>query len=288
MIIWDHHSQEQFQAAYSDKPLRIRHGLTNHPLLTIDALVDLAGRLPSKQIEYNRGDVNIIEPEETLIPRNGLTIEDTLLNIEDCGSWACFHNIEADPAYRKLVKQFTDDLAEIVHPITGKLLSPGGFIYVSSPNAVTPIHLDPEYNILFQIRGNKEVYIFPQNDELVAPPQALETYYNTGLGNMDVDESIVEGRAECFPISAEQAVYIPLTAPHWVKTGPQVSISLSIIWRSESVDVQRRVYNANYYLRKMGFNPDHAGKHQILDKIKSFAWRCYEKTRNKSHTQNVA
>ena len=30
------------------------------------------------------------------------------------------------------------------------------FIFISSPNTVTPYHMDPEYNFLLQIRGTKD------------------------------------------------------------------------------------------------------------------------------------
>ena len=41
------------------------------------------------------------------------------------------------------------------------MLTSQGFIFVSSPNSVTPYHFDPEHNILLQIRGSKVMTQFP-------------------------------------------------------------------------------------------------------------------------------
>jgi hypothetical protein len=38
------------------------------------------------------------------------------------------------------------------------------FIFVSSPGAVTPYHVDFEYNFLLQIRGDKNITVFDAFD----------------------------------------------------------------------------------------------------------------------------
>ena len=51
------------------------------------------------------------------------------------------------------------------------MLKPQGFIFVSSPDAVTPYHFDPEHNILLQLRGTKAMTLFPAGDPRFAPDE---------------------------------------------------------------------------------------------------------------------
>ena len=52
-------------------------------------------------------------------------------------------------------------LEPLVRARTGTMYKREAFIFVSSPNAVTPFHMDPEHNILMQLRGTKTMTLFP-------------------------------------------------------------------------------------------------------------------------------
>ena len=64
------------------------------------------------------------------------------------------------------------------------MLKPQGFIFVSSPNAVTPYHFDPEHNILLQLRGTKVMTQFPAGDTRFAPDETHEGYHTGGHRNL--------------------------------------------------------------------------------------------------------
>ena len=63
-------------------------------------------------------------------------------------------NVDQDPAYKALLEETLGELAGVIEPVSGEMLCKVGFIFVSSPGAVTPFHLDPEHNVLLQIRGH--------------------------------------------------------------------------------------------------------------------------------------
>ena len=110
----------------------------------------LGEALPAASIEYNRGDQPIGvdgKPEPT-----GLPIGETIRRIEQPGSWAVLKNIEQHPAYAALLAELLGELSTQIEPQTGRMMMTQGFIFVSSPEAVTPYHFDPEHNILLQLR----------------------------------------------------------------------------------------------------------------------------------------
>jgi hypothetical protein len=85
--------------------------------------------------------------------------------------------VERDPAYGALPKATLDALLPVVTPRTGAMPQLEAFIFLSSPNSVTPLHFDPEHNILLQLRGAKTITIFPQTDTEIAPGAAHEQFY---------------------------------------------------------------------------------------------------------------
>ena len=54
------------------------------------------------------------------------------------------------------------------------------FVFVSSPDAVTPYHFDPEHNILMQLAGEKAMTVFPAGNADCAPDRVHEAYHTGG------------------------------------------------------------------------------------------------------------
>jgi hypothetical protein len=151
-----------------------------------------------------------------------------------------------------------------------------GFIFVSSPNAVTPLHFDPEYNILCQIRGSKTMHVFSAEDEEMASPVFVENYHSGGPRNLPWKEEFEE-RGRSFLLAPGDALYVPVTAPHWVRNGPEVSISFSITWRSRWSFHEADARAFNKRLRGLGINPALPRRFPEGNLLKSVAHRTLRK-----------
>ena len=59
-----------------------------------------------------------------------------------------------------------------------------GFVFLSAPGSVTPTHVDPEHNLLLQVRGTKEMNVgrFPDAE---TEQRDLERFYGGGHRNID-------------------------------------------------------------------------------------------------------
>ncbi len=264
-------------AAYPETPVLLDHGLAGHPLLSLDALAGLAQRIRPVDVEYNRADLPVgIDPADT--PANGLSVAETIREIEQCGSWMVLKFVEQEPAYRALLDDTLAVLEETVKPTTGKMLKREAFIFISSPGAVTPFHFDPEHNILLQIRGTKRMTIFPAADEALAGGTAHEAFHAGGHRNLPWSDAFA-ARGRALDLAPGQAVYVPVKAPHWVKNGPEVSISLSVTWRSEWSYREEYARRMNALLRRVGFSPAAPGRYPRQNRVKSFGWRLVDKAR---------
>jgi hypothetical protein len=272
--VFDTQARARFAAHYPETPHILRHNLTSHPLLEIEALASLAEKLPITSVEYNRGDLPIGVDGKP--GSNGLTIAETIRRVAEAQSWAVLKNIEQVPAYRDLLLGLLEEIRPEIEAATGAMLTPQGFIFVSSPNSVTPYHFDPEHNVLLQIAGHKVMTQFPAGDTRFVPDEAHETYHSGGPRELRWDEAMLEHGTR-FPLSPGEALFVPVMAPHFVQNGPAPSVSLSITWRSEWSyrESDARIFNA--ILRERGLSPKAPGRWPRQNHAKAYAFRVLRK-----------
>ena len=259
-----------FAASYPEGPHKLVHGLGEHPLLELEALAQMAEALPDHSIEYNRGDLPLGvdgKPGAT-----GLTIGKTIRSIETANSWAVLKNIEQVPAYAELLNDLLDEIEVPIRQRRGKMLKRQGFIFVSSANAVTPYHFDPEHNILLQLRGTKEMTVFPPGDALFAPDEVHEAYHTGGPRELRWDDAF-HSAGNTFRLAPGEAIFVPVMAPHFVRNLNAVSLSLSITWRSEWSFAESDARAFNKMLRSMGMRPAAPQRWPGQNRAKSLAWR---------------
>lgn len=272
--IFDAATRERFGQLYPEQPHVLAHALGSHPLLELDSLAALAGRLPESSIEYNRGDLPIGvdgKPGAT-----GLSIEDTIRRIASANSWAVLKNIEQDPAYEALLLGLLGELHAEIEARTGAMLRPQGFVFISSPDAVTPYHFDPEHNILLQVKGSKVMTQFPAGDARFAPDEVHETYHSGGARELRWQDDFAAAGQE-FAIGPGEAVFVPVMAPHFVRNGAESSISLSITWRSDWSFAEADARGLNGMLRRFGLVPAAPGRWPHSNRTKATAYRVLRK-----------
>lgn len=271
LCVFDASARAHFAAHYPEKPHRLVHNLADHPLLEIAALADLAEQIPLASVEYNRGDLPIGvdgKPGPT-----GLSIGETIRRVAEANSWAVLKNIEQAPAYADLLHALLAEIRPEIEAATGAMLSPQGFVFISSPHAVTPYHFDPEHNILLQIRGHKVMTQFPAGDVRFVPDEAHETYHSGGPRELRWDAAFLAHGRE-FAIGPGEALFVPVMAPHFVKNGAAASVSLSITWRSEWSyrESDARIFNA--ILRERGWAPRPPGRWPQQNYLRAYAFRA--------------
>lgn len=268
---------ERMAVLYPAQAGLLHHRLPDHPLLSLEALATLGESLPASEVEYNPGDVPIgIRPED--VPSNGLSIGETIRTIDTNGSWAVLKNIENVEAYRTLLTDLLGELEPVVSQRTGAMLTPQGFIFISSPGSITPFHFDPEHNILLQLKGRKVMNVWPAGDERFAHRREHERYHTGGHRNLPWEEAYRDD-AQQVPLGPGDAVLMPVMAPHFVANGDAPSISLSITWRSEWSYRESEAHAANAALRRMGLDPAMPPRWPSYAWMKTVGWRIARKLR---------
>ena len=260
-----------FRNNFDRRPFIIGHHLVEHPLFNMTRLVELAQKLPAENVEYNTGNLPLSQDPATT-PQNGLSIEETIRRIEECRSWMVLKYGEDDPEYAALLNQCLDEVAVHSEQIQPGMCKSQAFIFISSPNAVTPYHMDPEHNFLLQIRGRKNVHVFDPRDRSVLSEEELEQFYGGRHRNLSFKEGY-DAMAWKFELLSGQGLHVPVTAPHYVRNGPEVSLSFSITCRTPELDRRALVHQFNATVRRRGWTPRSLGVSPGRDSLKFFSSR---------------
>lgn len=265
----------RFASLYPEVPGTLTHQLAGHPLFETEALVALAQRMRPADVEYNKADLPIgVDPDS--VEANGLSLADTIRSIERNGSWMVLKFVEQDAVYRALLHDTLGELRGTVGAVTGEMLKMEGFIFVSSPDAMTPFHFDPEHNILLQIRGEKTMTVFPPDDEEVVASTSHEAFHMGGHRNLPWRDDIA-AKGKPFTLVPGEAIYVPVMAPHFVRNGGAPSVSFSITWRSEWSAAEAQARGMNSLLRRAGLQPQAPKRFPVQNRAKALAYRAITK-----------
>jgi hypothetical protein len=280
MRIFPQSSLDEFSRNYPEVGHKIAHNLVSHPLLTLESLARLADATPMKDRECNSGNLPIgSEVSYGTDPRPPQMIDnlgDRVLDIENAGVWLSMRHIQNDPAYKALLDDVLAELGKEIGVKTGAIRRVEGFFFITSPGGVAPYHFDPEHNLLMQVRGSKRFTMFPAGDTFYASDESHEAYHLGGRPELSWREDMASG-GTTFSLSPGEALFVPLMAPHHVQNGDEVSISLSVTWRSDwsMAEADARAFNG--MLRKAGLSPRTPGRWPSQNRGKSLAWSALRK-----------
>lgn len=257
---------DQLRECFDRRPFLIEHSLCEHPLLQLPRLIELARSLPASSVEYNSGEL-AINQAAALTPRTGLSIDDTLHQIETCRSWMVLKYIEDDPEYARLLDSCLDPLQAMIEQVSPGMCRRHAFVFVSSPGATTPYHVDFEHNFLLHLRGQKRMTVWNGEDRSVMSEEERERKVSGDSRNLPYQDDFAS-KGISFDLQPGMGLQVPLSSPHWVKVGDQVSISLSVTFLSRSGNRRRALHAFNAGLRRRGLRPHEVGTWPLIDSLK--------------------
>jgi hypothetical protein len=260
-----------FQQDFDSKPFEFQHSFTaSHPLFSLDRLRQLVTNPETKGgIYYDAGEIRVDQRWDA-VPVKTKPVEEVFDSIDNAGAWIILRRVNKDPAYNEILEECLTEVKRLSgRAIDEDKKSQEAMIFLTSPSRVTAYHIDRECNFLMQVSGEKQISVFDRNDREVVPDHELETFWSKD-NNAGIYKPQYQDRASVYTMRPGTGVHIPVNCPHWLKNGNNVSISLSISYQYR--DTRRKnVYQANYYLRKLGLKPTPPGSSQLLDSLKGSA-----------------
>lgn len=262
--------RQRFTEALSRRAMRVRHALADHPLFTLEALAKLADALPPASIERARAkNLPAVVPDGA--PAVDGPPSETVRGIEHNGCWVVLWYIERVPEYGALLNACLDDVDPYISARAGGMCRREAFLFLSAPRSVTPVHIDPEHNFLLQIRGTKEFTAVAFADP-ASELAGLNRYFDGSHRNLT---AMPTGEAETFRIGPGEGVYNPPFLPHWVQNGNNVSVSLSITFRTRLSQRAEMVHTFNARFRRLSLPVRPPGRSEGIDRAKETAIRAW-------------
>jgi hypothetical protein len=258
--------QIPFDDAFPRRSVEFAHDLHRDDRLTLASVADLADRLPRRSVIADTAAQPLLVPQggppRGVLERPG----DVIRDLHNANAWLTLLMVEEDPAMAELMNTYLDRLEAGMSAQQGKRVKMRkrvAFVFVSSPNSVTPVHFDIEHSLLMQVSGCKTVSVGRFESDAVRRHE-LDRYWNGSHGRIET----LQPEVAAYTLTPGRAVYIPPGTPHWVHNGPDISLSVTLTYFTQATVRETRVENFNAKLRRRHLNPREPGRSAALDTAK--------------------
>lgn len=234
---------EEERTAFGSRPLRLGHSLSGSPLFDDDALEQLIDATPRDRVQVGTMHRTARDPaswrEGDLGSLGGRAVLDA---VRRGFIWVHLRRVhETDARYRALM---ADIFAEWERRLPGlRTYRHSMSVLVSSPGMNVAYHVDVPGQSLWQVRGEKRVWIYPPRPPFL-PQAALEDIILKRAADTALAyEDGFDDHAACLDLAPGTMATWPLNAPHRVVNGGGLSVSFTL---EHWTDALRAAYAVNY------------------------------------------
>lgn len=271
---WTKAHSEKFQ----NSMMTFQHRLNETGLFTDAALIELLDKHPHASL-----DVCTMRPtEDPSYPTKLVTCDfrdvggETLLKAAKAG--AVWINLRRAMNLHSEYKSVLDSMYNELSTNAGlKAIKASGGILISSPIAKVPYHFDKTETILWHIRGEKRIYVYPQTEDFIpdtAYERALIDYLNDDLPY----KAEFEDFCEILDLKENQSVTWPLNSPHRVENRT-FCVSVTTEYSTTESARKNAAMLTNAALRHhFGMSPSYREDSAAKRQIKSVFGRVLKKT----------
>ena len=272
--------QIAFDDAFPGRSVGFIHDLHLDDRLTLASVADLADRLPRRSVIADTAAQPLLVPQGGP-PRGALERPgDVIRDLHNANAWLTLLNVEDDPGMAELMNTHLDQLESGMIAKQGKMRKRVAFVFVSSPNSVTPVHFDIEHSLLMQVSGSKTVSIGRFESDAVRRHE-IDRYWDGSHGRIET----LPPEVATYTLTPGRAVYIPPGTPHWVHNGPDISLSVTLTYFTAATVRENRIEDFNSHLRRRHLNPREPGRSTTVDTAKICAmgvWAMGQRLRSAS------
>jgi hypothetical protein len=274
-------------ASYADvfarRSIAVHHHLVDHPLFTMEAIAQLADRLPSDAVRRERSDLPLANSGFGYVEVGQGPPSESIRDVERLGLRITLRDIQQVPEYAELINACLDEVDDLVSDREGGMTHRAGYLFISGPASTTPMHFDVEHSFLLQIRGVKRVSVASFADDPSRRHRELDRY----IDGEECDFEAMQAQAEVTRLEPGIGVYLPSYVPHWVETEAGVSISFSIPFFTAYTERAEGVSRINRRLRKLHLSPRPLGESAPVDTAKAAVFRSLQKVKEVRHKAPV-
>jgi hypothetical protein len=230
------------------KVARTAHHLLDTGLFTDEKLIELFDQHdPDDLLIYRMGADHHKLDDFKFGSRGGLSAQQLFEAVQAGSLWLNIINMTNHAAYAKLVDGIYDELEEKVPGFTTVHRSAN--LLVSSPNSKVYYHADAPLNMLWHLRGEKRVWVYP-SDERFAPREWVEMIFTRESDDDLPYQPEFDQFATAYDLRPGEMLTWPQNTPHRVENISGLCVSLTTEHYTPQAMKKRMTYLSNRYLRK--------------------------------------
>ncbi|MEO1720040.1 MAG: cupin-like domain-containing protein [Pseudomonadota bacterium] len=278
-------------ALWSRHIVNLGHSLHDRALFSDERLARLIETAPRDTYHVNTMDVETHDPRtrrEGII--DGLSGQEALESVRNGHIWILLQN--PDRLDNDYAEMLADIYAELEEAIPGfKSFKQKLSLLISSPNVQVYYHADVPGQTLWQVRGRKRVYVYP-NQAPFLPQDRIEKIVLGEAHEISLDyEPWFDEHATVVDLEPGRMLHWPLNCPHRIVNADCLNVSFTTEhWTSEL----RNAYAVNYAngvlrnrlgLRKLAQPQSGAGLHARM--AIAGAWKMAGLQKGRTHRKVI-
>lgn len=237
----------QATANWGKAPILLQHRLAETGFFTDDSLADIIDRYPVESYSLISMGAFGRERKWRIGRVEGIKGAELIDVIRNNQLWLNLRGIDkVDARFTKLFETFLAELNQDV-PGLGAYASKMG-VLISGPSTRVDYHADLPGQSLWQVRGEKTVYLYPTAAPYISAEQLEDITYD-GIEKIAYDPAYDKG-AIVQPLKPGEMLHWPLNAPHRVDNGPMMNVSVTTEYLTREIKSLNQMNLANGILRR--------------------------------------
>lgn len=274
-ISWTEEEYQQFGLI----PQITRHSYHTLPMFETEALIELLHNYPRKHLQaYSMGTDPLNNKDWKQVDIAPETSGADLWRAVETGRiWLNLVHIEDN---RREYRELIDAMYVHLDENCPQLQNPKGThsaLLISSPTAQVYYHLDAEPNMLWHIRGEKDVWLYPAMDPELVSQDYLENIYSGEIGENLPYKAEYDKRAMHHRLVPGESASWPHNGPHRI-VNVDMNVSLATSYYTSVVYKRQYVQLANrFILRNLGIRNRSMAEDGIIPAVKRMSYRILNK-----------
>ena len=264
---------------YGQKPWRATHQLHEDPLFEKSSLIDLLDNFPRNELQAFTMGTDVTNPGDWSTVDTGTATGAQLWDAVERGRlWLNLLWVERFvPRYAELLESMYERLAGKVPQLEG-YTEPHLTLLLSSPNALVYYHFDAEDNMLWHVRGEKSMWLYPRTHLDLAPDTTVEDIFSRSLSEELPYKPDYDAQATRLDLKPGHVASWPHNSPHRIVNADSLNVSLSTSVETPASKRRTLTHAANrWLLHNVGMKNLSTREFGAMPSSKRFMYRAVKK-----------
>lgn len=234
---------------FGRETISAEHSAADTGLFSDAALAKLIDNYPREKMQAFLSGTDLSRHEELVpVDLRGLSGAECLRAIRKGRIWFKLQRIHTQEAYGQLVRDLYGELQWDVPSFQPQRIV--ATLIISSPGALVYFHADAKPNVLWHMRGRKQVRCYPDGHRTLISQSDMEDIFANAIDEEVYYHPDFEKHAKTYSLNEGGFISWPQNTPHIVIAEGPLNVSISSFHETADSDRRTSIYGFNRFVRK--------------------------------------